>query len=113
MDGTAASPQLLVPGPGTINGLSVLELKSQLLSDPVRTLKGLPELHSRIGATVHPLKMACFADPLEPISPLWYTPLSTMRLRWSNVDRDRSSLGKRLSCGASSDCRSVESSIAC
>src|SRR6266404_1290396 len=69
-EGTAASPQLLTPAPGTSSGRSVLELRSKLLSEPVKTLNGRPELHSRIGATVHPLKIACFAEPLEPISPL-------------------------------------------
>src|SRR5215475_4388248 len=56
-DATGASPQESTPVPaGTTFGRSVFEPKSKLVSDPVRTAKGRPELNSTIGATVQSLK---------------------------------------------------------
>src|SRR5437763_7808323 len=75
---------------------------------PVMMLNGRPEFTSTIGANVQSL--ISFLPNPPPRCPVWYTALNTKRWRWSKSDDERSSLGKKLSCGVSVDCRSVESS---
>ena len=97
----------------TIDGRASEAPRSNLVSVPVITLKGLPEETSIIGATVNP-PAKCFhaSSPLLAVA-VWKIALVTQRCRWSLTEFDRSKNGKRLSCGSSVDCRSVPSSIEC
>ena len=80
---------------------------------PVRTVNGRPEATSMIGETVKLAKDFLMKLSPERDSELWKTPLVTQRCRWSKLEFARSRFGKRLSCGSSNVCKSVESSIAC
>src|SRR5206468_8684968 len=112
-DATATSPQPFTPVPGaTITGRSVPELRSKLRSMLVMMLNGRPEFRSMIGASDQLLK-SLPTKPLPSTLPDCSTPLKTKRWRWSKSELERSAFGSKLFCGASGDCKSVESSIAC
>ena len=85
--------------------------RSRRVSSPVMTLNGRPEENSTMGESVKsPKKRLKNPSPDLPLGDC-RTALVTQRWRWSFTELARSSLGKRLSCGSSGDCRSVESSI--
>jgi hypothetical protein len=85
--------------------------RSSRVSSPVMTLNGRPEESSTIGESVKsPTK--CLKIPSPDLAlPDWKTALVTQRWRWSLTELERSRKGKRLSCGSSGDCKSVESSM--
>src|SRR5580692_2019558 len=83
-------PQL---GLAMVLGRPVNADNCRLSSTPVTMLKGLPEANSIRGASVQLLKNL-LVKPSPASLPLWYTPLKTKRCRWSNVEVERSELGK-------------------
>ncbi len=91
----------------------MLDPKSKLKSLPVNTANGRPEATSQMGDTVKSAKTFFQKPSSVCLYGLSSTALTTQRCRWSKVELERSRSGRLLSCGASSVCRSVESSIAC
>src|SRR5947208_6157480 len=114
-EGTKTTPGMnveVVPLPlAVMEGRAWEAPRSSRVSSPVMTLNGRPEENSTMGESVKSPKK-CFKAPSPDLAlPDWKTALVTQRWRWSFTELARSSLGKRLSCGSSGDCRSVESSI--
>src|SRR5215471_2123846 len=94
-------------------GRPPLAEKSSRKSVPVTTVKGFPEDTSTIGARVKSLNsLRAQFESFDALA-VWNTALFTQRWRWSKLELERSRFGKRLSCGSSKVCRSVESSISC
>ena len=112
---TFASPNVTPGRKGDIvapptDGRACEAPRSRRVSSAVMTLNGLPEENSTMGESVKS-PMKCWKNPSPDLAlPDWKTALVTQRWRWSFTELARSRLGKRLSCGSSGDCRSVESS---
>src|SRR5215472_14445045 len=85
--------------------------RSRRVSSPVITLNGRPEESSTIGESVKSPKKRLKTLSPDLALPDWNTALVTQRWRWSLSELERSRSGKRLSCGSSGDCKSVESSM--
>src|SRR5260370_34596782 len=98
--------------PGRTDGRPPSPEKPNRKSVPVSTVNGRPEATSTIGATVKLAKNFLIKLSPECESEIWKTPLVTQRCRWSKLEFERSRFGKRLSCGSSHGCKSVELSIA-